>query len=153
MTFQSSHMQINQHFCWLQKSQHKLIFQPQTQQASCCRLCGCKQRSEPYVLIPHQSLPGLAPCLAQTQNQRCLQQTQNLGPPGPWCITGSHSEQCSLELQAGVNQRGHNKTNTSRSSLIQKLCSVFPTTIIRHLILQCIDTFQPADQEPRGILR
>lgn len=146
-------MQINQHFCWLQKSQHKLILQPQTHQASCCHLCGHKQRSELYVLIPHHSVPGLAPCLAQTQNQRCLQQTQNLWPPGPWCITGSHSEQGSPELQSGVNEKDHGKTNASRSFLIQKLCSVFPTTTIRHLILQCIGTFQPADQGPPGILR
>lgn len=126
VTFQSSHTQINQHFCWLQKSQHKLILQPQTHQASCCHSCGHKQRSELYVLILHHSAPGLAPCLAQTQNQHCLQQTQSLGPPGLWCSSGSHSELCPLQLQAGVNKRDHDKANTSRSSLIQNCILCIP---------------------------
>lgn len=157
LTFQSSHTQINQHLCWLQNSQHKLILQPHTHQASCCHLFGNKQRSESHVLIPHHWVPQVCSLLGPgSKPMSSAANTELIVLVATWSVDVllalTQNTVLPKDLQAGVNESDYHITNTSRSSSVQKLCSTFLTTIIRQLILQCIDSIQPVAQGHLGIL-
>ena len=86
VTFQSSHMQINQHLCWLQKSQHSWSYSPRHTRPPAAIYSAAETRAS----CPHSSPLGTSGLLIAwprlKTNVICSKHRAKLylGPPGLW---------------------------------------------------------------------